>query len=190
MSYLELLPSMLSGHPRIFQMAVDGAVRKHTIINIIITGVLFGASNVIGVLLTEPGTLPMSGTYAVIVPLLFSLYGVMTILGALAGFCLVYWAAAKAFKGPGGFNLIVDLIGMSAVPFWILAPLLNYSLRFRGEESLSPALLLPLIAAFFWAFKLLRQSLVTGQGLAEGRATLALGCIWIFSISAVYVFLP
>ena len=190
MSYLELLPAMLSGHPQIFQMAVDGSVRKHTIINIIITGVLFGASNIIGVFLTDPGALPMSGSYAVIIALLFSLYGVMTIVGALAGFCLVYWAAARAFNGPGGFNLIVDLIGMSAVPFWILAPLLNYSLRFREAEPLSPALLLPLIATFFWAFKLLRQSLVTGQGLTEGRATLAIGCIWIFSISAVYVFMP
>ena len=54
MSYLELLPAMLSGHPQIFQMAVDGSVRKHTIINIIITGVLFGASNIIGVFLTDP----------------------------------------------------------------------------------------------------------------------------------------
>jgi hypothetical protein len=190
MSYLELLPSMVSGQPKLFQMAVDGTIRKHTIINIIITGIVFGISNIIGVIANDPGALPMSGKYAVIIPLLFSLYGIMTILGALAGFCLVYWAAAKAFGGPGGFNLIVDLLGMSAVPFWILAPLLNYWLRFRGTESLTLALLLPLAAAFVWSFKLLRQSLVTGQGLAEGRATLALGCIWIFSISAVYVFMP
>ncbi len=181
---------MLSGQPRIFQLAIDGRARKYTIINIVVTGIAFGMSNLIGVLATDPGALPMSGTYGLIVPLLFSLYGITTIIGVLAGFCLVYWAAARAFGGPGGFGLIIDLIGMSAVPFWVLAPLLNYTLRFRTSESVKLTLLVPLIVVFIWSFKLIRQSLVSGQGLSEAKATLALGCIWIFSISAIYVFLP
>jgi hypothetical protein len=68
--------------------------------------------------------------------------------------------------------------------------MLNYSLRFRNTESVPLGLLFPMIAAFIWSFKIIRQSLMTGQGLTEGRATLALGCMWIFSISAVYVFMP
>ena len=189
MSYLDLLPSMLSGQPRVFQLAIDGTARKHAMINIIVTGILFGISNVFGALTIDP-TLPLDGKFAIITPLLFCGYGIVTIFGVLAGFCLVYWAAARAFGGPGGFNLIIDLIGLSSVPFWILAPLLNYYLRFRNSESVPLALLFPMIVAFIWSFKIIRQSLVTGQGLTEGRATLALGCMWIFSISAVYVFMP
>ena len=29
-----------------------------------------------------------------------------------------------------------------------------------------------------------------GQGLSEGRATLAVACMWIFGVSAIYVFSP
>jgi len=189
MSYRDLLPLMVAGKPQIFQMALDGTVRKYVMINVIITGILFGISNIFGALTIDP-TLPLNGKFAIITPLMFCIPGILTMFGALAGFCMVYWAAARAFGGPGGFNLIVDLIGMSAVPFWVLAPLLNYSLRFRATESIPLLLLVPLIIAFIWSFKLIRQSLVTGQGLQEGRATLALGCMWIFSISAVYVFQP
>ncbi len=189
MSYLELWPAMLTGQPQIFQRAIDGTARKHAIINIVVTGILFGVSNIIGALTIDP-TLPLSGKFAFITPFLFCLAGIMTIFAALAGFCLIYWAAARAFGGPGGFNLIIDLIGMSSIPFWILAPLLNYSLRFRSTESVPLTLLIPMIVIFVWSFKIIRQSLVTGQGLTEGRATLALGCMWIFSISAVYVFMP
>lgn len=189
MNYLEILPSMVAGREHIFQLAVEGKARKFTMINIIITGVLYGISNIFGALTLDP-TLPLQGKFALVTPLLFSAAGIMTIFGAVAGFCLVYWAAAKAFGGPGGFNLVVDLIGMSGVPFWILAPLLSYSLRFRSTESVSLLFLIPIIITFIWSFKLIRQSLITGQGLSEGRATLALGCMWIFSISAVYVFLP
>lgn len=189
MSYLELWPSMVTGQPRVFQLAIDGTARKPAIINIIVTGIVFSISNIIGALTIDP-TLPLSGKFALITPLLFTIAGIMTIFGALAGFCLVYWAAARAFGGPGGFNLIIDLIGLSSVPFWILAPMLNYSLRFSNSESVPLGLLLPMIAAFIWSFKLIRQSLMSGQGLSEGRATLALGCMWIFSISAVYVFMP
>ena len=189
MRYFDLLPAMISGHPDIFHLAVEGKARKHSLITIIITGILFGRSNIIGVLAAEPN-LPLSGKFAFITPLLFSLGGIMTIFGALAGFCLVYWAAARAFGGPGGFVLIIDLIGMSGVPFWLLAPLLNYTLRYRSSETIPLYLLIPLILCFIWSFKLIRQSLVSGQGIPEGRATLALGCMWIFSISAIYVFMP
>ncbi|MEJ2058363.1 MAG: hypothetical protein P8X39_11050, partial [Desulfofustis sp.] len=86
--------------------------------------------------------------------------------------------------------LVMDLIGLTAVPFWFLAPLLNLALNFNQGDSVPLYLLVPLILVFAWSFKLLRQSMITGQGLSEGKATLALGCMWIFSISAVYVFMP
>jgi len=109
---------------------------------------------------------------------------------ALAGFCLIYWASAKACGGPGGFGLVMDLIGLSVIPFWVLAPMLNYFKNFRSSESMSLRVLLPIVLAFAWSFKLIRQSMVAGQGISEGKATLAVACMWIFNISSVYVFLP
>lgn len=189
MKYIELLPSLLVGRENIFQLAVDGKARKITLIHMVVLGVAFGVSNIFGALTLDP-SLPLSGKYAFITPFLFSVMGVFTMITVLAGFCLVYWAAARAFGGPGYFVLIFDLIGVAAIPFWFLAPLLNYTLRFRQSEAVSVAVLIPLILLFIWSFKLIRQSLITGQGLTMGRATLALACMWIFSISSVYVFAP
>jgi hypothetical protein len=36
----------------------------------------------------------------------------------------------------------------------------------------------------------LKKSMVVGQGVSGGRATLAVACMWIFSVSAIYVFSP
>ncbi|THB77854.1 MAG: hypothetical protein D6B25_05630, partial [Desulfobulbaceae bacterium] len=118
------------------------------------------------------------------------LYGICTIIGVLLGLCLVYWAGAKAFGGVGGFGFILDLIGVSAVPFWLLAPLLNYFLQFEFSQATRILLVIAIAGSFIWSFILLRQSLIFGQGLSVGRATLALGAMWIFSLSAVYLFLP
>jgi hypothetical protein len=76
------------------------------------------------------------------------------------------------------------------VPFWLLAPLLNIALKFNQHESVPLWLLIPIILGSIWSFKLVKQSLIVGQGLSDGRATLALACMWIFSISAVYLSSP
>jgi len=189
MNYFQLLPSMATGTDELFELARTGKARNILMINLSITGIAFGLSNLYGSLM-QSADLPLHGKYALITPLLFSMFGIFTMLGVLLGFTLIYWAAAKAFNGPGGLWLVMDLIGLSAVPFWFLAPLLNLALNFSGGDSIPLSLLIPLIIVFLWAFKLVRHSLVVGQGLSEGKATLALGCMWIFSISAVYVFLP
>ena len=189
MTYLEALPSLLAGKAQIFQLALDGKARKFTIIHIVILGIAFGLSDYAGALHLNP-ELHLEGKETVLAPLVLSAVGIITMITALAGFCLVYWAAARAFGGPGRFNLILDLIGVALIPFWFLAPLLNYQLKFNPDEPVSLLFLVPMIILFIWAFKLIRQSLVTGQGLTEGKATLALGCMWIFSISAVYLFVP
>ncbi len=189
MSYIEIFPALISGKNTIFQLARDGKARNITLINITITGILFGLSNLIGTLRSTPD-LPMQGNFALITPLLFSVFGIVTICGVTIGFCLIYWAAAKGFGGPGGFGLILDLIGLAAIPFWVLAPLLNYTLKFRLQETVPLYLLIPVVLAFIWSFHHVRQSMVVGQGLGRGKATLAVGCLWIFSFSSVYVFLP
>jgi len=189
MSYLTIFPSLLSGQEQVFHLALEGKARSITIINIAILGIFFGISNIFGALTIDP-SLPLDGQYAFITPLLFSIAGIFTMLAVLIGFCLIYWSAARAFGGPGGFNLIADLIGVSAIPFWFLAPLLNWVLRFDNSDSLSVGMLIPITLLFVWSFKLIRKSLIIGQGLSVGRATLSLACMWIFSISAVYVFLP
>lgn len=179
----------ITGPPELFQRALEGNARTTLMINLTVTGIFFGLSNLYGALQHSPD-LPMQGSYALITPVLFCVFGIVTMLGALLGLTLIYWSAAKAFGGPGGFGLVIDLIGLAAVPFWFLAPLLNLAINFNRGDTVPLYLLIPLVVVFGWSFKLLRQSMITGQGLSEGKATLALGCMWIFSISAVYVFLP
>lgn len=180
---------MITGTDKLFELALAGKARNILMINLSIVGITFGLSNLYGALLQAPD-LPMHGKYALITPLMFCMFGIFTMLGVLLGFTLIYWAAAKALSGPGGLWLIMDLIGLSAVPFWFLAPLLNIALNFTQEDSVPLYLLIPLVLIFGWSFKLVRHSMVVGQGLSEGKATLALGGMWIFSISAIYVFLP
>jgi hypothetical protein len=189
MTYLDLWPALLMGKDEVFRLAREGKVRNITLINITILGILFGLSNLLVALRISPD-LPMQDKFALITPALFSVMGIVYMFVAFAGFCLIYWAAAKAFGGPGGFGLVMDLIGLSAIPFWLLAPLLNYYKSFKSSESISLVVLLPIVLAFAWSFKLIRQSMVAGQGISEGKATIAVACMWIFSISSVYVFLP
>lgn len=180
---------MITGTDELFELAHAGKARTILMINLSIVGTTFGLSNLYWILLQSPD-LPMHGKYALITPLMFSMYGIFTMLGVMLGYTLIYWSAVKAFNGPGGIWLVMDLIGLAAVPFWFLAPLLNLALKFNQGDSVPLYLLIPLVIVFIWAFKLVRHSMVVGQGLSEGKATLALGCMWIFSISAVYVFLP
>ena len=189
MSFFRLLPQLITGPPELFELALEGKGRIVMMINLTITGITFGLSNLYGTLQQTPD-LPMQGQYALITPAMFCMFGIFTMLGAMLGLLLIYWAAVKAFGGCGGLLLVMDLIGLAGAPFWFLAPLLNLALNYNQQESVPLTLLIPLVLVFIWSFKLLRQSMVTGQGLTTGKATLALGCMWIFSISAVYLFMP
>ena len=180
---------MFFGNSGVFQMALQGGARRYALSNIFILGVLFGISNFIGVLQANPG-LPLDGKFAIITPLIFSIFGLVTMCGALIALILIYWAASRAFGGYGGFGLIFDLIGTAAVPFWILAPLLNYTIRYSSNGPLRLILVCAVIIAFIWSFRVVRESMVTGQGISNLRATIAVAAIWIFSTSAIYVFIP
>ncbi len=189
MSYFSLFRDLLTGSDAVFNLALDGKARIIMLINISLLGIFFGLSNFVGTLQLNPD-LPMDGKFALITPALFSLGGMVTIFGAMVGFCFIYWSAARAFGGHGGFALVLDLIGLAAIPFWIFAPFLNYIIRFHPSKIATLWLLLPTGMAFLWSFKLLRQSLIIGQGLSFNKASLAVACMWIFSVSSIYVFLP
>ncbi|WP_136807795.1 YIP1 family protein [Desulfosediminicola flagellatus] len=189
MNYIEYFKGSLFGEENIFHLANEGKVRKFVILNIIILGILFGMSDLAGLVKETPG-LPLTGKFVFITPFLFSLSGIFTMVIAIVGCTLVYWAAAKAFGGNGTFSLTLDLIGLSAIPFWILAPVLNYTIRFQPDHLTSPQFILPTLLAFWWSCWLLRQSLIGGQGLSPGRATCVVLSVWVFCISSVYVFLP
>lgn len=111
-------------------------------------------------------------------------------LGALIGLILVYWSASRAFGGRGGFILIFDLLGLTLVPFWVIAPLLNYAINFDSSQTITFLLLAVIGVTGLWAFILTRDSLVIGQGLSRNKSAIAVFGIWIFSVSSVYVFLP
>ena len=189
MNYFQIISGVISGRDDVFQLALDGKARNVALLNIVILGIVFGLSNYVG-LRSHGADLPSEGIYVMLTPLLFSVLGIVTMCGATVGLCLVYWAAAKALGGPAGFGLVLDLVGLSAVPFWFLAPLLNFAITFVPGAEIPLGLMIPIVIAFFWAFVVLRRSLVVGQGLSVGKATLAVACMWIFSLSAVYLFMP
>ncbi len=188
-TYLDLLPDLAAGRADIFRLAIEGRARSVMLINVVILGICFGLSNLVGII-GQDGGVDMEGRLLLLLTVMLVIYGIITMFAAMLGFCLIYWAAAKAFGGPGGLITVLELIGLAAVPFWLLAPLLNYTLRFSPPTGISPFLLILLVPAFIWSCKVIRTSMVVGQGLNETRATLAVACMWIFSISAVYVSLP
>ncbi len=84
----EVYRGMLVGNKEIFQLALDGKARKFALLNIVIVGILYGLSNLLGTLKTTPD-LPLTDKFAIITPLIFSTAGVVTISAALIGFNLV-----------------------------------------------------------------------------------------------------
>jgi len=189
MSYFSVLSDLIARKKNVFQLAVSGKSRKYVIFNLLILGTLFGLSNFTGAISITPD-LPLDGKFALITPLAFCVAGFFTMSGALIGLVLIYWSAAKAFGGPGGFLLVFDLLGLALVPFWVIAPLLNYTITFSSSQITAYMLLAIISAAAVWSFQLTRDSLIVGQGLSYKRAAIAVSCIWIFSVSSIYVFLP
>lgn len=189
MTMSQLYTGMALGKGDIFQLALEGSARAYALINIVVLGILFGLSNMLGTIQISPD-IPVSGKFAVITPLIFSVSGIVSIFGALIAMTLIYWAAARAFGGPGGLGLSFELIGLAAIPFWILAPLLNYTLRFSSPGSGRLFLFALMIPPFLWSFKVMRQSLISGQGISAIKATIALAAMWIFTVSSIYVFIP
>lgn len=189
MNYFKIISGVIRGEDSVFQLARDGKTRNVALLNITILGVVYGLSNFVG-LLGQDANLPLEGIYLFLTPALLAMLGIVTMCGATVGLCMVYWAAAKALGGPAGYGLVLDLVGLSAVPFWILAPLLNYAIQFAPNQEVPFSIMVPIVLSFFWTFVVLRRSLVVGQGLSVGKATLAVACMWIFSLSAIYLFMP
>ena len=189
MTYVEFIKASIMGDKGLFSLAEQGKARGFVIINLIILGLFFGLSEMAGVAEITPG-LPLSGKFAVITPLIFAFTGTCSMIIAVAGITLVCWAAAKALGGPGGLGAILDLLGLSLLPFWFLAPLLNYTIRFHPELAINPVLAIAVLLLFGWSFVVLKSGFRKAQHLSPAKAVIAVTSVWIFSISAVYVFIP
>lgn len=189
MTYFQYLKAAVAVDKDLFELAGQLTTRKIIILNIAVLGIFFGISNLVGVVQATPD-FPLTGKYAFVSPLIFSLAGVVSMCGALVGCSLIYWAAAKAFGAECGLFLAFSIMGLAAVPFWILAPLLNYSVRVQPGALYNPIILLAVLGAMAWSFKLVRASLVNKLGIPVGRSGFAVIAMWVFSVSAVYVFLP
>lgn len=189
MSYITVFGDLATGKEEVLQQTSLNSKTGYVMINLIILGLLFGLSNYFGALYTTPD-LPVEGKFAVITPIIICVAGIFTICAALVGYSLIYWAAAKAFGGQGTLMRSGELIALTCMPFWIIAPLANFLINYDLTNIIKLMLLVLVSIAAGWLFKLTRQSLVWGMGLEPSKATLAVGAMWIFSISSVYVFLP
>lgn len=189
MAMVDVYRGMIYGTPETFQLALDGQARKYVIINLIVVGILFGLSDFFRVVQVT-ANLPVDGKFAFITPAIYAFTGIVTMSGTLIGFTLVYWSASIAFGGRGGLGIIMDLIGLSIVPFWFLAPVMNYTFRSDLTNQNSTILYVLLALTFLWSCQVIRNSLIFGQGVTATRATITVAAMWIFSISAVYVLIP
>jgi len=189
MAMVDVYRGMMYGTNEVFQLALDGQARKYVLINLVIVGILFGLSDFFRVIQVTPD-LPISGKFAFITPAIYAFTGIVTMSGTLIGFTLVYWSASIAFGGRGGLGIVMDLIGLSTVPFWFLAPIMNYTFRSDLTNQSTTILYVLLVLTFIWSCHVIRNSLIIGQGLTTTKATIAVAAMWIFSISAVYVLIP
>ncbi|BHH83079.1 YIP1 family protein [Desulforhopalus sp. 52FAK] len=189
MSYFTAFGNLVAGQEDIMQPTSQNNTKTYVVINLIILGIFFGLSNYFGALYTTPD-LPVEGKFAVITPLIICVAGFFTISAALIGYSLVYWAAAKAFGGQGTIMQSGVLIGLTCIPFWIIAPLTNFLINYNLTGALRLVILFLVAMAAGWLFGLTKKSLVWGMGLTPSKATLAVGAMWVFSMSSVYVFLP
>lgn len=189
MSYLNSFGDLLVGKEDILQPTSQSSKKIYVIINLVILGIFFGLSNYFGALYTTPD-LPVEGSFAIITPLIICVAGFFTIGAALLGYSLIYWAAAKAFGGQGTIMRSGELIGLTCIPFWIIAPLTNFLINYNQTNVIRSLLLIVVAMAAVWLFQVTKKSLIWGMGLAPAKASLAVGAMWIFSISSVYVFLP
>lgn len=189
MNYPSLLLGLLTCQAEPFQVANSSKGRRYALLNLLLLGLFFGLSNFFAAMTLTP-ELPVEGKYLFLTPLIFCIAGTVTIAGAQLGFCLIYWAAARAFGGPGLIPLVFNLTALTLPPFWIAAPLINYLYHVDTSRSLSMVLLIIIGPSLLWSFLLIRKSLEIGQGISARKASIAVCCMWIFSISSIYVFQP
>lgn len=189
MSYFKVFGELVAGNERILSPNDSEGVKTYAIINLVILGVIFGLSNYMGARYTNP-ELPVDGKFALITPLLFCGVGMFTMGAALIGYTLVYWAAAKAFGGQGTIGRCGELIGLTAIPFWFIAPLSNFFINYNHTSATRLLILIFIAMVTGWLFRLTKKSFLWGVGMSQGKASVAVVAMWIFSISSVYVFLP
>lgn len=189
MSYFTAFGDLVAGNKELLQPASEKNSKVFVLLNLVILGFCFGLSNFVGALITTPD-LPINGSFAIVTPFIFCVAGFFTMGAALVGYSLIYWAAAKAFGGQGTIMQSAELIGLTCIPFWIIAPLTNFIINYKQTNVINLLLLMVVAITAGWLFRLTKNSLVWGMGVEPIKASLAVGAMWIFSISAVYVFLP
>jgi len=189
MNYSDFFRSTITGEDTLFGLAREGRAQRFTIINILLLGILFGLSDLVGAL-SQGQEVPLDGKFALITPLIFTVSGLVNIAIAVLGLTLVYWSAAKAFGGDAGLTVSFHLICLSLAPFWVLAPLVNFTVRFNPDSIVLLPMLIPILLSAIWAYRMLCKSLIVGQGIPPLKANLAVMGIVIFSISAIYVLIP
>lgn len=189
MNYTDFFRCTITGEDSLFKLAREGRAQGFTIINILLLGILFGLSDLVGAL-SLGQEVPLEGKFALITPLIFSFSGLVNMMIAVLGLTLVYWSAAKAFGGDGGLTVSFHMVCLSLAPFWVLAPLLNFAVRFTPDRIVVLPMLVPILLSSIWAYRLLCRSLIAGQGIPPFKANLAVTGMVIFSISAIYVLIP
>ncbi len=118
----------------------------------------------------------------VIVPFLFVLFGLLTVIITKFGLTLLLWAGARGFGGPGRMREINNFVSISLVPGLLGVPFLV------GAGGL--ILLLPLVLGVGWMYLICVKILEVTQEFQGIKAYLSVMAVFIFFASIYYIIMP
>lgn len=116
-------------------------------------------------------------------PLLFLVFGLVTVWITRIGLGLLLWAGAKAFGGPGNLIEVSRFSAVAIIPGVFGFPLLT------GAVYGWPAYLLS-AAGLAWMYLLCIHILQVTQQFSRGKAAGAAAAVFIFFGSVLYMFIP
>lgn len=117
-----------------------------------------------------------------IVPSLFLLFGLLTVIITKLGLTLLLWAGAKGFGGPGRLRELNNFVSIALIPGLLGVPFLV------GAGGL--ILVVPLILGIGWMYLICVKILEVTQEFQGMKAYLSVLAVFIFFASVYYMIMP
>ncbi len=118
----------------------------------------------------------------VIVPSLFVVFGLLTVIITKLGLTLLLWAGAKGFGGPGRMRELNNFVSVALVPGLLGVPFLV------GAGGL--ILVVPLVLGIGWMFLICVKIVEVTQEFQGIKAYLSVLAVFIFFASVYYLIMP
>lgn len=120
----------------------------------------------------------------VLVPLIFILFGVLTVWLTKFGFSLLLWASAKGVGGKGLLRRISLAVPVILIPGLLGVPFLT------GAEYDNPLYLVLLAIGVLWMYFISVKAVQAVENFNEKKAYIAVSLAFIFLASIYYLVVP